>query len=303
MISNDKMIGLQAEKHVLIESENFNSKEDYILHQMHTYAYVQASQFAHGKKVLDLGCNVGYGSEILSKTAKHVYGVDVSENAILAAKEKYGDLGISFDRVDGENLPFADDEFDMIISCQVIEHVVDYDKYINEIKRVLSSNGLVIFTTPNSLIRLDPGMTPWNEFHVREFDHTELKSLLLKYFSAVGISGLFAEEPIYSLELNRVGKARAKARKRKLFGFITYSPSSIISPLKRVLPNFILTSLRNMQKSTSKSNSLNEDFINENDLNKFYYRLDNMEKVIDLMAVCADDESILHKTLSQIESR
>jgi len=185
MLSHEEMIGFQAEKHDLIDTHNFQSREEYVLHLIHTFAYVQASRLAENKKILDLGCNTGYGSEILFNSAKKVVGVDFSENAISTANNQYGHLGINFKLIDGKQLPFEDNEFNMIVSCQVIEHIVDYKVYINELKRVLSPNGIVIFTTPNALLRLDPGMKPWNKFHVCEFNHSELDSLLNTFFSEV----------------------------------------------------------------------------------------------------------------------
>ena len=135
--------------------------------------------------VLDLGCNTGYGSEILSRKSQKTIGVDVSENAISISRKQYGQCNIDFHLIDGKKLPFNDNQFDVIISCQVIEHIIDYDIYINEIKRVLSPSGIVFFTTPNAFLRLDPGMKPWNQFHVREFNHSELSSLLNSYFVSV----------------------------------------------------------------------------------------------------------------------
>ena len=38
---------------------------------------------------------------------------------------------------------------DIVLSNQVIEHIVKYEKYLSEIKRILKSNGLLILSTPN----------------------------------------------------------------------------------------------------------------------------------------------------------
>lgn len=163
MLTHEEMIGIQAETHDLITT-TFRSVEEYVLQLVQTYAYVTASRVVKNKKVLDLGCNTGYGTRILFDLAKQIVGVDVSENAISFAKNEYGHLGITFKQIDGKRLPFDDDTFDVIASFQVIEHIVDHSKYIGEIQRVLAPNGVVLFTTPNALLRLDPGMKPWNQF-------------------------------------------------------------------------------------------------------------------------------------------
>ncbi|ACF14472.1 Methyltransferase type 11 [Chloroherpeton thalassium ATCC 35110] len=193
MLSHEEMVGLQAEKHELINTQNFPTKEDYVLHLIHTFSYVQAAKLAKGKKVLDVGCNMGYGSKLISETAKQVTGVDVSEKAIEAAKSQYGGGNMAFQCIDGKRLPFANNVFDMIVNFQVIEHIVDYDAYLNELKRVLSPDGFVLFTTPNASMRLDPGMKPWNKFHVREFKSDELQTLLERFFPKVQVFWAFCK--------------------------------------------------------------------------------------------------------------
>ncbi len=166
MLTHEEMIRLQAEKHNLVDTNAFRSREEFVLHLIHSFAYVQVSGFVNEKKVLDLGCNTGYGTGILAGVAKNVVGVDVSERAISTAKKRYRHPGIAFCLTDGKRLPFENSAFDVIVSCQVIEHTVNDDLYLGELKRVLSPAGMAVFTTPNALLRLDPGMRPWNPFHV-----------------------------------------------------------------------------------------------------------------------------------------
>jgi len=284
VLQHEEMIRIQADEHSLIETKNLKSKEDYVLHLMHSFAYVTASRLAENKKVLDLGCNTGYGTEILFKSAKEVVGVDVSEKAILSAKSRYGHLGIEFQVVDGVVLPFRDNEFDMIVSFQVIEHIVDYGKYLNELKRVLSPSGIVLFATPNSLLRLDPGMKPWNKFHSREFNSTDLKSLLDTFFSTVGIFGLFAEDHFYTVEFNRVHRARTKAR------------------IKRMLPRFMLTGVRDLRNASEKiwkprspAPENDKEFLNQYRLEHLFYSSHTLDAALDLLAVCADDKDSFEK--------
>lgn len=291
MFTHEEMIGFQSEKHELIDVRNFRTREEYVLHLIHSFAYVQACILAENKTVLDLGCNTGYGSVILSKVAKKVVGVDVSERAISTSKKQHGHLGIDFQLIDGKQLPFADNEFDMIISCQVIEHIVDYNIYFNELKRVLSPLGIVIFTTPNALLRLDPGMKPWNKFHVREFEHSELQALLSKHFLEVQIMGLFADEPLYLIEKNRLSRAREKARRR--------SQRSIRSVIKRMSFDLILTKLRKLKASSLHSNQeIDKMFIEKYGVGDFFYRTDNLSMALDLLAICTDNTNVI-KSIKQ----
>jgi 2-polyprenyl-3-methyl-5-hydroxy-6-metoxy-1,4-benzoquinol methylase len=294
MLSHEEMIGLQAEKHDLIDAHNFRSKEEYVLHLIHTLAYVQASRLGENKTVLDLGCNTGYGSEILFKSAKNVVGVDVSDKAISSANNQYGHLGIRFQQIDGKKLPFEEDEFDMIVCCQVIEHIVDYGVFIGELKRVLSPGGIVIFTTPNALLRIDPGMKPWNIFHVREFAHFELKSLLDAFFAEIQIWGLYAKEPLYSIETNRLNKAREQARRSKESNLLLHPQNSLKSLLKTILPNSVIIALRKIANSSSNAKLIfDRDFINQYGIDDFFYSDTGLEAALDLLAICSDGESNL----------
>ena len=67
-------------------------------HYEHIHRYFFASKFVKDKKVLDLACGEGYGSDILSKTAKSVVGIDINKTTILHAQRKYLAKNIKFIR-------------------------------------------------------------------------------------------------------------------------------------------------------------------------------------------------------------
>lgn len=292
MLTHEEMIGLQAESHELIGVRDFQSREQYVLHLIHSFAYVKAKNFCAGKTVLDLGCNTGYGTEILSQAAKRVVGVDVSEKAISIARQKYNSTGMEFRLVDGKSLPFGDDEFDLIISCQVIEHIVDCSVFLNELKRVLSPTGVVIFTTPNAQLRLDPGMKPWNKFHVVEYGGSELEELMLSHFSSVKILGLFAEEDTYLVEKNRLTRARNSARRRQKRGV----GFQLRSAVKVLLPSGVLSKLRRLVAGAPvSSNGIGTAIIEEHGLEDFFYRSDKLTSALDLLAFCTNDAAALQE--------
>lgn len=284
MLTHQEMIKLQADEHYLIYENDYISKEEHVLHMVHTFAYVQACKLAKNKTVLDLGCNSGYGTYMLSEVCDKVYGVDVSAQAIESANRDFGKFDIDFKLVDGITLPFEDNSFDLIVSFQVIEHIVDYDIYIGEIKRVLAPEGIVLFATPNCFLRLDPGMQPWNKFHVKEFNYSDLGSLLMSYFSSVNVLGLFADEPVYSIEVNRLSKARANARKGL--------GKTVRSTLKNILSSKMIAQLKNFRKT--KLNTVSQEelktFRETYGINNFYHQDSNLEKALDLLAVCSPSQ-------------
>jgi SAM-dependent methyltransferase len=98
--------------------------------------------------VLDLGCGAGTTTRrvLLDCGISSVVGADLSA----AAVRRYVDvLGRPAVRVDATALPFGDASFDMVISDDVVEHLVDTDEYAREIHRVLRPGGWLMLSTPN----------------------------------------------------------------------------------------------------------------------------------------------------------
>lgn len=105
-------------------------------------------------KILDIGCGDGSYMESLLAELKQrdkrfnlrVYGLDISHAAIAEFNSKNGYRGVIGT---AENLPFSEDTFDLILLNDVIEHVVDTDLVMSEIRRVIKNNALCLLSTPN----------------------------------------------------------------------------------------------------------------------------------------------------------
>jgi ubiquinone/menaquinone biosynthesis C-methylase UbiE len=207
-------IRLQAEEHPLIEDTPPATAAEHCLRLMHLRAYDEAVTHAAGCDVLDVGCNTGYGTTRFTPVAGRVVGVDVSPGAIEAARLRASDGRPEFVLTSGFELPFPHHSFDLVSSFQVLEHVADPLAYLREIARVARPGGTVILATPNAAIRLDPGMTPWNRFHVHEYVATELRGLLEQVFPQVRIRGMFGIPTLYETEIRRVDAARQRIRRK-----------------------------------------------------------------------------------------
>lgn len=97
---------------------------------------------------------------------------------------------IKFHVGDAINLNFfKDGQFDVIISFEVIEHIPNYFQYLNEARRLLKDNGVLIISTPNKKYHSPDSEKPTNPFHVTEFWLEDLKELLRKYFRDVKLYG------------------------------------------------------------------------------------------------------------------
>jgi len=170
---------------------NYNSGErleDYknfsLIDGIYTKPYIFASRFVKNNVVLDCGCGVGYGSYFLSHKAKKVVGIDISSRAIEKAKNTYKRKNLNFYVMDVCNLNFEKNTFDIVVAFQLIEHLRDPLRFIEEIKRVLKPGGVFILATPNKRVTSlgDSSLgdsRPICPFHEKEFDALELRNLFL----------------------------------------------------------------------------------------------------------------------------
>ncbi len=104
-----------------------------------------------GKRILDLGCAGGFMAEALARRGADVTGLDPASEAIAAARthaEAEG-LAIRYDVGVGEALPYADTTFDAVVCVDVLEHVGDLQKVLDEVQRVLKPGGMFLFDTIN----------------------------------------------------------------------------------------------------------------------------------------------------------
>jgi 2-polyprenyl-3-methyl-5-hydroxy-6-metoxy-1,4-benzoquinol methylase len=97
-------------------------------------------------RVLDVGCYVGVVGAMMMRQGNEVYGIDAYRDGVEMAKQR----GIKAQVASAEaGLPFEDAFFDAVYSMDVIEHIVDTDRYVSEMKRVLRPGGSLVITTPN----------------------------------------------------------------------------------------------------------------------------------------------------------
>lgn len=99
------------------------------------------------KRLLDGGCAFGYGTRHFKTKALEAWGVDPNEDFIALAQRRYPH--ISFHVCGVEQTPFEAEYFDTVILNDVLEHVVNEKKAINEMYRILRPEGTFIITTPH----------------------------------------------------------------------------------------------------------------------------------------------------------
>ncbi|MCC7551069.1 MAG: class I SAM-dependent methyltransferase [Methanobacterium sp.] len=103
--------------------------------------------FKTSGSVLDLGCGQGEFSDTLHDLNFQVKCADGTPKLVEQVKQRgYETYLVDFE---DEYLPFDDNEFELVVSLDVIEHLWNTDHYLKEICRVLKPNGHIIITTLN----------------------------------------------------------------------------------------------------------------------------------------------------------
>ncbi len=156
----------------------------------HQARYRFAARHVAGRAVVDCACGAGLGTaQFVAAGARRVLGIDVSADAIRLARAA---SPAQFVLAAGTALPLPPRSVDAFVSLETVEHVADDGAFIDEIARVLSSDGIFICSTPNRTVK-NPGLRaeerPINPFHVREYTEGEFRSLLARRFRTVEILG------------------------------------------------------------------------------------------------------------------
>ena len=111
----------------------------------------------HDSHVLDLGCGPGQLTDALSKIAGEVEGVDFAEQMIVVAQRLYPHL--TFQVANGEQLPYDDRTFDVIVCNYTAHHFARPEAVFIEILRALKPGGRVVVIHP-----LQAETASWSSF-------------------------------------------------------------------------------------------------------------------------------------------
>lgn len=125
-----------------------------------------------GKKVLDIGgCWGGISAEIM-KQGNDVTLLDLPR-VIKRAKETHPELKF----LEGSALDIqTEEQFDVVVATEIIEHILDLKRFFDEIKRVLKDDGRLILSTPNvarpfNIVNLIRGYTTGWEYYGKPINH------------------------------------------------------------------------------------------------------------------------------------
>lgn len=148
------------------------------------YRAIQKTDY-RGKRLLDLGCGMGHTASLLSELVD-VVGIDFSEEAIsIASKKSRG----AFICNSAEELPFPDNFFDYVVAKDILEHVPDDSRVLDEIRRVCRDDAVLLMYLPcklegfnfstESIVKKVTGYTLDPEVgHLRRYTPRQAKEML-----------------------------------------------------------------------------------------------------------------------------
>jgi ubiquinone/menaquinone biosynthesis C-methylase UbiE len=152
----------------------------------HLARYAFARRFAEGRRVLDAGSGTGYGAAELSQSAASVVGLEIDHDAVEYSRSNYPLQNLSFEVGSCMAIPFAAQSFELIVAFEVIEHLADYRRFVDECARILTPQGLFIVSSPNrTYYESTRAQTGPNPFHVHEFEPEEFHRELSRCFPQV----------------------------------------------------------------------------------------------------------------------
>ena len=101
--------------------------------------------------ILDIGTELGaYPSNLACRSDSYV-GLDINESYLSAAKTSCSCGNVEFIRMSADHLGLRDSACNVVLLVEVIEHLVNDDGALDEIRRVLKPGGMLILTAPNRL--------------------------------------------------------------------------------------------------------------------------------------------------------
>ena len=181
--------------------------------------YDNLNFLAKNSDILDYGCGIGTALEkVINYNPKKITGIDISDISINKAKEKFKNSDIKIELlVDNcEKTKFANNRFDLVYGLGILHHL-EFSKCMNEILRILKTNGSLLFIEPlgtNPIINLYRFLTPGSRskdehpLTFKDFDiiREKFKSVSIKYYGLMTLVFF----PFYKSTNSRIFKALIK---------------------------------------------------------------------------------------------
>lgn len=166
----------------ILSNDEWRLNTEHQRDETHLNRFKLLSHLIEGQKVLDVGCGNGDLTVEMAKLGFDVVGVDISKlrirQAIELAKKENLNTKAQFKIMDATSLEFADNSFDTVLIPEVLEHIRDSRRLIEEAIRVVRNGGRIVISVPNGLL------VPY-QGHLRVFFKDTLTTELNQYTSEI----------------------------------------------------------------------------------------------------------------------
>lgn len=133
-------------------------------------------------RLLDVGCGTGALLRFLKEEGyKNLEGLEISKRAV----EVLGQHGITMHHAKLPDLPLLNEQYDVVVASQVLEHIIRRQKFLRGLKQILKPSGSLIIFVPNNC--LGPIDEP---SHVVKFTRDTLAKELSRCFSSVFVGDM-----------------------------------------------------------------------------------------------------------------
>lgn len=178
---------------IFYDSYHQKNNKFYKVIKKNNFTYYEIIRFFYSKilpkltkfpkiKILDVGCGVGTMALYFGSLGIKVKGIDISSRAIKIANNAREYLKFKNVSFSESVLKKGKGEFDMVMISEVIEHIEDEQKFLENIHSQLKNNGLLYLTTPlkeNLLYEIGFYKKFDQEVgHLRRYTETSIKKLL-----------------------------------------------------------------------------------------------------------------------------
>jgi len=180
-------------KIVYIVQGNCNLKTAWklrVIPPFHSFLYskiikeIKKRNLVYSSKILEVGCGLGIG---ISKIAQQfpnfkILAIDINEDCINFNKKNF-----NLPNIEWRHCSWGDinDMYDIIIAIDIIEHIKEYESFLEKLIYSLNSEGILFLSTPNKLLYQNKVL---DEYHYREWNHIAFTHLLKRYFSYIEVS-------------------------------------------------------------------------------------------------------------------
>ncbi len=156
-----------------------NPAKNKLRYEWHLERYRFAAKYMQKiERIADVGCGWGFGTEYLNRFGKRVHGFEINPRLVSYASKRFQQSKAKFvvhNILDG---PLPEAPYDLICMFEVIEHLEDPNRGLENLKLSLSNKGALVLSTPNFVF----GKRSLHPHHAIEFSYLTLKPLLRSHF-------------------------------------------------------------------------------------------------------------------------